>query len=268
MKDFGLQIYSCRDQFTCDADCKAAFLALKEMGYSYVQTAGTYDAILPENFAKYVKEAGLTVCGTHYNWDRIVNDVEGTVAYHKLLGTTNIGIGSMPEWARSGEAGALEKFIAEFNAVAKVYSEYGFKLTYHNHSFEFVKYGNEGKTMFDYLVEGLDPETTSFVLDTYWVQHGGADVRATIERLAGRVEILHIKDMEACRPYELADGSTLNAPAIIHIGGGNINFKDIIPLAEKCGVKYFVVEDDRCRAGQSMADVKASADYLKANFVK
>ncbi len=269
MKDFGLQIYSCRDQFTCEADCKAAFLQLRQMGYSYVQTAGTYDAIAPEKFAEYLKDAGLTVCGTHYSWDRILNDVEGTVAYHRLLGTTNIGIGGMPAEARLGEYGdgELEKFIEDFNRMAKVYSEYGFKLTYHNHSFEFVKYGNDGRTKFDHLVEKLDPETTSFVLDTYWVQHGGADVRATIERLKGRVEILHLKDMEACHRYELADGHSLEAPAIIHIGGGNINFKDIIPLAEACGVKYFVVEDDRCIPGQSMADMKRSADTIIAKYL-
>jgi hypothetical protein len=28
----------------------------------------------------------------------------------------------------------------------------------------------------DMLVDGLDPEKISFVLDTYWVQHGGGDV--------------------------------------------------------------------------------------------
>ena len=270
MKDFGLQLFSCRDQFTCEADCKAAFLALKEMGYSYVQTAGTYDAIAPEKFAEYVKDAGLTVCGTHYNWDRIMNDVEGTVAYHKLLGTTNIGIGGMPTEARLGKFGdgELEKFIEDFNRMARIYAERGFKLTYHNHSFEFEKYGNDGRTKFDYLVDGLDADTTSFVLDTYWVQHGGADVRATIERLKGRVEILHLKDMEANRTYVLSDGREISAPAIIHVGGGNINFKDIIPLAEECGVKYFVVEDDRCIPGQSMLDMKRSADHIKANFIK
>lgn len=49
--------------------------------------------------------------------------------------------------------------------------------------------------MMDVLVDGLDPKTTSFVLDTYWVQHGGGDVRAWMEKLAGRIDILHLKDM-------------------------------------------------------------------------
>lgn len=265
MKEFGLQIYSIRDYFTTEEDTKAAFAEMKKMGYSYAQTAGTYDYITPEKFAEYAKEAGIEICGTHYNWDRIRTDVEGTIAYHKTLGTTNIGIGGMPQEARGTLEGLLA-FIDEFNALAAVYGKRGYKLTYHNHSFEFKKLP-DGRTLFDHLVEKLDPVNTSFVLDTHWVQHGGADVRAVIEQLAGRIDILHLKDMEACHRYELKDGKILNAPAIIEIGAGNINFKDIIPLAEKCGVKYFVVEDDRCIPGESLATNKRSADYLLANFV-
>ena len=63
------------------------------------------------------------------------------------------------------------------------------------------------------------------------------------------------------------NGKVLTAPAIIEIGAGNINFKDIIPLAEECGVKYFVVEDDRCIPGESYATNKRSADYIIANFL-
>ena len=190
--------------------------------------------------------------------------MEGTVRYHQILGTTNVGIGGMPGPARESKE-ALLAFIALFNETAEKYAKYGMKLTYHNHSFEFKKF--DGKTIFDYLVEGFNPDTTSFVLDTYWVQHGGADVRATIERLAGRIEILHIKDMEACHTYPIAEGKSITAPAIIEIGQGNINFRGIIPLAEQCGGKYFVVEDDRAPSVGSYDAIKKSADYIKANLL-
>ena len=268
MKEFGIQIFSIRDHFGSIDGAKEAFLKLKEMGFSSIQTAGTYDGIKPEEFAKAAHDAGLIVCGTHYDWERICDDVEGTISYHQTLGTTNIGIGGMPAYARESLEG-LKDFIFKFNEMADVYSKRGFKLTYHNHSFEFKKFENN-KTLFDYLVEGLNPLTTSFVLDTYWVQHGGADIRATIERLNGRIDILHLKDMAACVPYELKDGTLLNAPAITEIGNGNINFKDIIPLAEKCGVKYFVIEDDRCPGpyGDSYVKTQKAADYIKANLLE
>jgi sugar phosphate isomerase/epimerase len=126
------------------------------------------------------------------------------------------------------------------------------KFTYHNHSFEFRRWGNDGKTAMDILAERLDPETVSFVLDTYWVQHGGGDVRAWIERLAGRIDILHLKDM----------GVNENGPFITECGNGNINFDGIIPLAEQCGVKHFCVEQD-IWPGDAMDSAAFSAQYLK-----
>ena len=276
MKEFGLQAYSVRDHFDTEENLAKAFKELKKIGYSYLHTA-SFHQYPAEFLKKAADEAGITFCGTHYAWDKICNDVEGTIAEHKTLGTTNIGIGGMPGEARENLA-ALRVFIAKFNEMAAIYNKQGFKLTYHNHSFEFVKL-EDGKTLFDHLVEELDPKTTSFVLDTHWVQHGGADVRATIERLAGRIDILHLKDMEACHKttynvVEVVDGQpqikkvTVSAPAIIEVGQGNINFKDIIPLAEKCGVQYFVVEDDRAPStGDSFAAVKKSADYIKANLL-
>lgn len=75
----------------------------------------------------------------------------------------------------------------------------------------------------DYLIDGFDPNVVSSVLDTYWVQHGGYDVRKMIERLAGRIDILHLKDMGVSLDEKKSD--------ITEVGNGNINFEDIIPLA-------------------------------------
>lgn len=264
MKKFGLQLYSVRDHMTDEAGVRETFLKLAEMGYTSGQTAGTYDFISPEKFAEYANDAGIEICGTHYSWDRISDDIEGTVAYHKALGTTNVGIGGMPGYARENIE-ALDAFINKFNSLAAKYAEYGMKLTYHNHSFEFKKL-EDGRTLFDHLIEKFDKKNVSFVLDTYWLQHGGKDIREMIERLAGRVDILHLKDMEACREVRVGD-ATVSVPYITEIGSGNLNFKSIIATAEACGVKCFVVEDDRAVDVGSFDAVKKSADYIKANLL-
>ena len=264
MKEFGLQLYSVRDHMTDEAEVRDTFLKLAEMGYTQAQTAGTYDFISPEKFAKYAHDAGIEICGCHYNWDRIRTDIEGTVAYHRTLGTTNVGLGAMP-WEARHTIDALNAFIDEFNAFAAQYAKCGMKLTYHNHSFEFKKLA-DGRTLFDHLVEKFDKNNISFVLDTYWLQHGGVDIRETIEMLAGRVDILHIKDMEAFHCLKFGDAE-IGVPYITEIGAGNINFKSIIPLAQACGVKYFVVEDDRAVDVGSYDAVKKSADYIKANLM-
>jgi hypothetical protein len=61
--------------------------------------------------------------------------------------------------------------------------------------------------------------------------------------------------------------ATVSVPYITEIGAGNLNFKSIIKTAEACGVKCFVVEDDRAVDVGSYEAVKRSADYIKANLL-
>ena len=112
--------------------------------------------------------------------------------------------------------------------------------------------------MMDILVENLDPDKTSFVLDTYWVQHAGGDVCSWIEKLAGRIDILHLKDMGVNKERQ---------PFITEVGNGNMDFDKIIKTAEKTGVKYYVVEQDTC-PGDPFDSVKMSSDYIHAHFMK
>ena len=264
MKKFGLQLFTIRDRFKNDEEIRSSFRTIAEYGYSEGQTAGGFPST-PEVFAAAAKDAGISICGTHYSWDKIKDETDDTMRIHEILGTTNVGIGGMPPAARES-LDELKKFIDEANTVAAKLAKQGFKFTYHNHSFEFKKF--EGKTMMDYLIEGFDPNNISFVLDTYWVQHGGYDVCKMIRRLAGRIDILHLKDMGACKAVQVGE-STLNVPYITEIGNGNINFEEIIPLAESIGVKSFVVEQDRgFMDGDCFRSIKASADYIKANLLK
>ena len=95
-------------------------------------------------------------------------------------------------------ADEVEEFIGKANKVADALAKYGITFSYHNHSGEFIRFEN-GKTAFDMLIEVLTSENAYFMPDTCWIQHGGADVRHFIERLAGRIRTLHLKDMKKRR---------------------------------------------------------------------
>ena len=110
--------------------------------------------------------------------------------------------------------------------------------------------------MMDILYEELDPDNVSFVLDTCWVQVGGGDVRHWIEKLKGRIDILHLKD---CRKRD--DGSSL---VMTEVGNGNLWMEGIIDTARACNVEYYVVEQDgHWLDGDPFESAKASADFLK-----
>lgn len=254
IKSLGLQLYSVRDHMTDEASVRDTFTKLKAMGYDEIQTAGCQ--IPYEAFGKAAKDAGLKIVGTHDNFDLMVNDIKQSIANHKALDTTNMGIGGL--WCKSEEE--IMDFIKKANKVANdIYSE-GFKFTYHHHSHEFIKYN--GKTMMDMLIEGLDPEKTSFVVDTYWIQNAGGDVCEWIKKLSGRIDILHLKDMGM-----KTDENGNAVSYITEIGNGHINFKGALEIAQQTGVKYYCVEQDTC-PGDSFDSVKISSDYIHKNFMK
>lgn len=256
MKEFGLQIYSVRDKMTTAEDIKATFKALREMGYTQLQTAGKPE-VSYEEYGKMAAEAGIKIVGTHDDFEMMCNDFEQALANHKALDTKLMGVGGFHPKTGNEDIAGWEEFIEKANKVAAKCAEHGMKFTYHNHSHEFIRLAN-GKTPMDMLVEGLDPQNTSFVLDTFWVQHGGGDVRHWIEKLSGRIDILHLKDMKRLPHFEEKRGYQFFA----EIGNGNMEWELILDTAEKAGVKYYVVEQDTC-PGDSLDSMKMSADYLK-----
>ncbi len=248
----GAQLYTVREALSDEASVAASFARLKAIGYDEIQTAGLC-GLSADTFARLANDAGLTVCGTFCPFDEIIADVDGTLADHEALGTKNIGISHMPEAYRHDRAG-LEDFLDKAARFAEEISRHGYRFNYHNHAFEFCKF--DGVRIFDRMIEALDPAHTTFVLDTYWVQYGGGDVIDWMKKLAGRIDILHLKDMAmADKPY------------FTEIGNGNLNFEGILKTADEIGVKHYVVEQDTC-PGDPFDSLSSSARWLKQNFMQ
>ena len=254
----GLQLYTIRNTMNNAAEIEESYAKLQAMGYTEAHTAGL-PKVTDEEFAALAKKYGISIIGTHYDYGKIINSPDETMKAHDIYGTKNVGIGGMPGDARTSYDG-LMKFIETFNKTAEIYAKNGFKLTYHNHSFEFIRI-NENKTIMDYLYEEFDPKNISFVLDTCWVQHGGADVRYWMEKLAGRIDILHLKDI---KPYYDENGKVTQT--MTEIGNGNIYWDGVLETAEKIGVKHYIVEQDVCPV-DPFQSLKTSSDYL-AKYIK
>ena len=254
-KKLGFQLYSARDLFVDEDLADYTLGRLARGGYSQIHGAGEYLPV--EALAELAKKHGFTFVGNHYNAKKILNDPKGTMDFHRALGTTNVGFGGMPKEARSSLE-ELKNFVKNTNEVAKIYAAEGFKLTYHNHRFEFARIDGY-KTLMDILVEELDPQNVSFVLDTCWVSAAGGDPVDWINKLAGRIDILHLKDMTLSPKDELY--------RLTEVGYGNLSFDPIIKAAEETGVKYYVVEQDGNWTGGPVNALRLSAEYL-AQFRK
>ena len=161
----------------------------------------------------------------------------------------------IPDLAISGfltEPEDVAPYIRRVNAVAEKIKAHGLTFSYHNHADEFIKMP-DGRTIMDHYIEGFDPALVDFMPDTFWLHKGGCDVRHMLQRLKGRVHMLHLKDMKY----------TKTGQTFAEVGKGNLYFEGIIPLALEQGITRFVVEQDECD-GDPMESLKQSFDYIKS----
>lgn len=107
----------------------------------------------------------------------------------------------------------------------------------------------------DVILERFSPDELGIIMDTYWVQKGGADPIEWLHKLSGRVDAIHYKDM-------FWNGDM--AP----IGEGNMNFEGIISASEKVGIEHILVEQDNCNGEDPFDCLARSYKYLTSLGLK
>lgn len=243
------QLYSVHQHLGTKEDMKMTFKRIKEMGYDYIQLSGA--GYMDDEKADYVAELlntyGLTLCVTHMSYDQLDQELDNLIKYHKKWKCDYMGIGSMPVDYRGKDGYA--RFVTWANRIGDEVAKSGLTFVYHNHRFEFEKF--HGKAGIQILAEGFN-DHVQFLLDTYWVQAGGANPVDVIEQLAGRVDVVHFKDF----------GVVNNEAIFAEIGSGNMNWEKIIEACHKAGVKYAAVERD-CGEVDAFDSLAISRKYLK-----
>ena len=246
----GAQMYTVRELCRTLDGLDETMKKVADIGYTTIQLSGVcaYEA---EWMAQKLKEYGLSADITHFDYGRIVNDTEGTIAFHDTMNCRYIGIGSNP---RGVNPEGLEKMADELkDAIPKIMSS-GHKFMYHNHHMEFAKF--DGKNFLELLCERFTEDECGVTLDTYWVQAGGADPAFWLRKLKGRVNCVHFKDMV----FSPADKNVRMAP----IGEGNMNYTEIIKACDDAKVEYGYVEQDNCYGEDPILCLKRSYDYFRA----
>jgi sugar phosphate isomerase/epimerase len=247
VKMIAAQLYTLREFTKTPDDICKTLKKVKDIGYESVQVSGMGE-IEPKELKSLADSFGMHICATHTPYERFINDLENVISEHRLWNCDYVGLGAMPEKYRSGRQG-YKDFIKEFSVIADEIYQGGLKFIYHNHSFEFEKFG--GITGMDILFSETDPDTFGFELDTYWIQAGGSDPVDWIRKVEGRMDVVHFKDM----------GIKDNKQVFAEIGQGNLNWDNIIEACGSIGVKWYVIEQDICQ-GDPFQSLKTSYDYL------
>ena len=246
--EIGAQFYTVREYTKTLDSFEESLKRIADIGYPTVQISGTCE-FEPEWLAEKLHETGLRCVITHTPQKKLLEDAGQVARDHEIFGCPYVGLG---HYRLIGEnRHTTDEFIETFLPVAKAIRENGKYFMYHNHAQEFAK--ENGRRMMDILAEAIPADLMGFTLDTYWVQTGGGDPAAWIEKLKGRVPVIHLKDY-------VWDGE--NKMGVV--GEGNINFDRVFSAAEASGVEYMMVEQDDCYGEDPFDCLKRSYEYLKA----
>ena len=239
----------CKDAASFATSCKK----VKAIGYAAGQISGV-GPIPEDEIVKITKGEGLAICATHESGKTIVEDVNKVIDRLGKLGTRYTAYPHPHQPITSlADAQALAQALDQAGEAMR---KAGQVLTYHNHATEYRKF--EGRTIMDVLYDETDPRNLQGEIDTYWVQAGGGDPVAWVQRLNPRLPLLHLKD------YGVHDDG--KGGRISEIGRGNLDFKRICAAAEQAGCEWFIVEQDTC-PGDPFDSLKISHDYIAANLV-
>ncbi|MEM8872953.1 MAG: sugar phosphate isomerase/epimerase [Planctomycetota bacterium] len=229
-----VQLYTLRDYTKNAADFDATCKKLADQGWKAVQVSAV-GPIEPKEIRNILDTHGLHCCATH---EMIHENVDTVIEKQKTLGSDYTAIGGyFPSPAEFDEA-HWDAFIQSINAVVGQYADAGIRVGYHNHSHEWAKVDDalDGDRAIDMLVDRLDMRFC-FEWDTYWIAHAGGDPAQWLRDHAGRVPVIHVKDL-GIRPdkthYDM------------EIGQGNLNWPAIFEAAREADVQWYAVEQDHC----------------------
>ena len=239
MTQIAAQLFTIRDFTRTRDDFAASMAKIREIGYRAVQVSAIGD-ISAADVKRIADDNGLTICNTHVSVDLLENDPDAVIEQHHLWGARHVAIGGMPPELRESEDG-FWRFVEIANGIGERLHGAGLTFSYHNHSFELLRFG--ARSGLEIIFDETDRRYVQAELDTYWLQHGGADPVVWIERMQDRMPVIHLKDMVMIP----ADDGGRPQQAMAEVGEGNMNFAGILAACKRVGVEWYAVEQDICQ---------------------
>jgi sugar phosphate isomerase/epimerase len=218
------QLYTVRDLMA--KDVPGTLRAVAALGYDGVEFAGLYNTPVAE-LRGLLNELGLQVCSSHVALKELEQDLDQTIANYQALGCPLIVV----PWLDTSRRSNYAELGTQMSQIAERVRAAGMRLAYHNHDFELRD--QDGATGLARLRDAVAPELLGFELDCGWVHKAGQDPLALARGFAGRLPLLHIKDVDANGDW-------------IEVGQGQVGYGPLIDAAPGLGVEWLIVELDTC----------------------
>lgn len=261
----GAQLYTVRSLIPDKAE--ETIKAIAEMGYKAVELGrADLPTLLP-----LCKKYNLATPSAHFEYATLTGKWENyggkppRPGYNLQVALTEakkagVEYFTIPYISPKDRAG-MNMFIRlanQLNQAGELAAKQGIKVGYHNHAFEFTKYGKF--TGFEILLENMDPDKAFIEFDIFWAKVAGNDPAALIRKYPRHIKLVHLKDMRANTP-EMREENVAKE-SFKALGEGVIDLADVLEAAKRVGVAYCFVEQDQT-PGDPLESLKASYDYLQ-----
>ncbi len=245
VKDAGLQLYTVRNEML--KDNTGTLKKIASLGYKEIESAGSekgsYYGFKPAEMKKICADLGMTLRSGHVHYD---DKWQQTIDDAAESGQGYLIVSVMPE---KGQTVDNYKHTAEvFNKAGEAAKKSNISFGYHNHDSEFEK--DNGKVLYDVLLENTNPEFVKMEMDLGWVIVTGNDPLAYFEKYPGRFPLWHLKDMNLKEKHS------------VEFGKGSLDVKKMLENSKKAGMKYFFVEQEEY-SGTAFDCLEYNMNYLK-----
>ncbi len=237
-----LQLYTVRDETA--RDFVGTLHKVAEIGYRAVEFAG-YGGLSSSQMAGLLADTGLRAASTHVGLGALESDLGGALDYCQTIGCAALVLPALPSDYRSAEA--LRPLLPRLNEIGRRCHERGIAFGYHNHDFDFAQ--TDGVALLDLLLGETDPLVVALEFDAYWAAYAGVDPIAFIRKQAGRILLLHCKDMAADRSFA-------------EVGDGTLDMTGICRAAHEQNARWYVVENDQPKI-PSLESARRSLENLR-----
>jgi sugar phosphate isomerase/epimerase len=262
-KPLGAQLYTLR--FVLPDNPAQTLKDLAAIGYSEVEVLqNDYSAQ-----AQLIRDAGLKAVSMHLFAGVVTGvmgdakppqaTVEAAAAYAKGEGLSYLVMPYLPQGERGTTLDHYKALAAKLNKAGETAKDAGLGFMYHNHAFEFEPIGES--TPLETLLGETDPALVQLELDVFWVSVAGLNPSTLLERYAGRIPLVHLKDKAPDVPQQFKEG--LGKEAFREVGNGSLDFAAILKACETAGVQHYFVEQDQT-PGDPLASLRQSYEHLRA----
>ena len=184
-----VQLYSLREM---PENFDETLALVAEAGFSALETVGEHDCTATEMLALLDKHR-LRVISTHLQLETLRDHMHEIIAFNQAIGNDTLVVPYIPSLVGEKRASVFRDTGELLGELGRRCQAAGMRLLYHNHHWEMVEI--EGRLALDWLFDAAGPDSLGFEPDLAWIEFGGVDPVALLQRYSGRCLRVHIKDL-------------------------------------------------------------------------